>query len=140
MIALEQWPGPGELQASLMRLRGRLDGDENRELRRALAVWLQRVVLPGLVPGEVMPPVNDLQEVTAMVAERGLTWPERWKQEGMQQGMQEGEARVLLRLLAQRFGELPEDVRSRVADADADTLLRWSEQVLTADTIEDVLA
>ena len=83
-----------------------------------------------------------------MVAERGLTWPERWKQEGlqegmqqgMQQGMQEGEARVLLRLLAQRFGELPEDVRSRVADADADTRLRWSEQVLTADTIEDVLA
>ena len=139
-----------------MRLRGRLHGDENRELRRALAVWLQRVVLPGLVPGEVMPLVNDLQEVTAMVAERGLTWPERWKQEGlqegmqqgiqqgiqqgMQQGMQEGEARVLLRQLALRFGELPEDVRSRVADADADTLLRWSEQVLTADTIEDVLA
>lgn len=79
-----------------------------------------------------------------MVAERGLTWPERWKQEGlqegMQQGMQEGEARILLRQLTLRFGELPENVRIRVANADADTLLRWSERVLTADTIEDVLA
>ena len=46
---------------------------------------------------------------------------------------------MLLRLLTLKFGPLPEPVRTRIESADADTLLRWSERVLTADQLEDVL-
>ncbi|WP_295583142.1 DUF4351 domain-containing protein [uncultured Lamprocystis sp.] len=50
-----------------------------------------------------------------------------------------GEARVLLRQLTLKFGCLSPEVQQRISDADADTLLAWSERVLSADTIDDIL-
>ena len=55
-----------------------------------------------------------------------------------QQSRQEGEALVLLRQMRLKFGEIPDDVRRRVEQADADTLLTWSERILTAERIEDI--
>lgn len=60
-------------------------------------------------------------------------------QEGMQQGLQQGEARLLERQLRLRFGELPEAVLRRLAEADEPTLLAWSERVLSASRLDDVL-
>ena len=69
---------------------------------------------------------------------------ERFIQQGLEQGLEQGigqgEARILLRLLTLKFGPVPEPVRSRVESADAETLLRWSEQVLSANRLEDVVA
>jgi hypothetical protein len=53
--------------------------------------------------------------------------------------MQQGEARVLIRLMTRKFGEIPSSVRSRIESADSDLLLEWSERVLTADSIDEVL-
>jgi hypothetical protein len=68
---------------------------------------------------------------------------ERFREEGMQQGirqgMQQGEARVLERLLRLKFGELPDAVRARLAQADEATLLAWSERVLSATSLAEVL-
>ena len=61
------------------------------------------------------------------------------RQEGIQEGRQEGEAAVLLRQIERKFGAPSETIRRRVADADADTLLRWSERILTADSLEAML-
>ena len=64
---------------------------------------------------------------------------EQSRQEGMQQGMQQGEAAVLLRLLERKFGSGAAAAhRERVRTADAETLLAWSERILTADTIDEV--
>jgi len=60
------------------------------------------------------------------------------REEGREEGIGQGEARVLLRQLALKFGPVPESVRARVESADAETLLRWSEKVLSADRVEDV--
>jgi DNA primase len=60
-------------------------------------------------------------------------------QQGMQQGIQQGEARILLRQLSRRFGELPEDKRRQIESADTETLLEWSERVLTASSLDEVL-
>jgi hypothetical protein len=38
-----------------------------------------------------------------------------------------------------KFGEIPEAIRQRIEQADADTLLTWSERILTAERIEDVV-
>ena len=54
--------------------------------------------------------------------------------------MQRGEARGLTTLLRLRFGELPAAIQQRIEAADADTLLRWSERVLTAQTLDEVLS
>ena len=57
-----------------------------------------------------------------------------------QEGRQQGEARVLLRLITLKFGPPSEAVREQIATADPETLLRWSERILTAQTIDEVLA
>ncbi|MDZ7659452.1 hypothetical protein [Fodinibius sp.] len=80
------------------------------------------------------------------------TFAERFKEQGLQQGLQEGmqqgldqgkqqgEAAVLLRLLERKFGAAAlAPHRARVERADADTLLVWSERILTASSIEEVL-
>ena len=60
--------------------------------------------------------------------------------EGRAEGRREGEAEVLLRLLRLRFGPLPAAVTERITAADAETLLRWSERVLSAPTLDAVFA
>ncbi len=45
---------------------------------------------------------------------------------------------MLSRLLLLKFGELPAGVRERIARADAEHLLLWSERVLTANRLEQV--
>ncbi|CAD7850505.1 MAG: hypothetical protein [Olavius algarvensis Gamma 1 endosymbiont] len=60
-------------------------------------------------------------------------------QQGMQQGMQQGEALILERLLRLKFGELPEAVQRCIEQASEPTLLKWSERVLTADRLDEVL-
>ena len=62
------------------------------------------------------------------------------RREGEAEGRREGEAEVLLRQLRLRFGALPEDVTARLNAVDAETLLRWSERVLSASTLDAVFA
>lgn len=60
-------------------------------------------------------------------------------EEGYKEGRQEGEALVLMRLIELKFGPPSEAVRAQINAADADTLLRWSERILTAQTLDEVL-
>lgn len=54
-------------------------------------------------------------------------------------GIEKGEAAVLLRLIARKYGEeAVETYRGRIEQADAETLLTWSERILTADRVEDI--
>jgi len=69
-----------------------------------------------------------------------LPYLRRIRAEGHAEGRREGEAEVLLRQLRLRFGALPEDVTARIKAADAETLLRWSERILSASTLDAVFA
>ncbi len=64
---------------------------------------------------------------------------EEGQKEGQREGLQRGEARILSALLRLRFGDLPATVQQRIESADPDTLLRWSERVLTAQRLDEVL-
>jgi hypothetical protein len=76
-----------------------------------------------------------------------MSWGDRLRQEGQRlgrkegrrEGLEQGARRVLLRLLGQRFGQLPDSVRRRVAEIDSvERLTRLAERVLTARSLEDV--
>ena len=56
--------------------------------------------------------------------------------QGEARGEARGEAAMLLRLLRLRFGEVPEVMRQKIQSADSQTLLEWSDRVLTATSIE----
>jgi len=64
---------------------------------------------------------------------------ERFHEKGMQQGIQQGEALVLERQLQLKFGALSDEVQRRITQASEQTLLEWSERVLTADRLDEVL-
>ncbi len=53
-------------------------------------------------------------------------------EQGIQQGLQQGQARLLERLLVQRFGELPPWVGDKLASATEAELQTWAGAVLAA--------
>ena len=73
-----------------------------------------------------------LREIDVIYAE----WEERVRREGNREGFQT----MLLVQLRQRFGEPPDDVRTRIEQADMDDLQRWAERVIPASSLADVFA
>jgi len=140
-----------------------LKAPDQTALRRSFAVWINRVLLPNRLPGVRIEETQELQEVETMLAERVAEWTAKWKeeglleglekglerglekgrqeglQEGLQEGRQEGYIEMLLRLLERKFpGRLDKEHRRLVKEAGVETLLQWTERILTAETIEEV--
>ncbi|WP_459873054.1 Rpn family recombination-promoting nuclease/putative transposase, partial [Endothiovibrio diazotrophicus] len=63
---------------------------------------------------------------------------EEGREEGRVEGRHEGQALVLLRQIELKFGAPTSAIVARVEAADDETLLRWSERILTAEAIEQV--
>ncbi|MBF0463335.1 MAG: Rpn family recombination-promoting nuclease/putative transposase [Magnetococcales bacterium] len=133
-----------------------LQDPQQQTLRRTFANWLSRILLPRLskknsaIP-ESIPEMNELEEVHAMLAETAEGWTREWKQEGLQQGLQQGRqqgrqegrqeeaSKILLRQLTRRFGDLSAGVREKINAAGLDDLELWSDRVLDAHSLADVL-
>ena len=74
-----------------------------------------------------------------MLSQRIEQWAEVYIATGRMEGRMEGEARALARQLARRFGVLPEWAEARLNAAGEAELLRWSEAVLDASSLGEVL-
>ena len=64
---------------------------------------------------------------------------QRGLKEGLEKGIEQGQAQILLRLIERRFGPASEEIRARIGNADAETLLRWSDRILDAKAPDDLL-
>ncbi len=65
---------------------------------------------------------------------------ETWRREAIQEGLEQGERKVLLRLLRRRFGaEVDSDVERRVLTARAEQVEVWTERLLSAPTLAELL-
>ncbi|KQV85345.1 hypothetical protein ASD15_30385 [Massilia sp. Root351] len=62
----------------------------------------------------------------------------RGEQEGLERGIRQGQALVLERLLAHRFGILPDYVKQRLQDADTAPLTVWTDRLLYSATLSDL--
>ncbi len=58
--------------------------------------------------------------------------------EGRREGQREGQREVFLRLLARRFGTLPEAITNRIDDASNSDIERWVDRILDATSLDDV--
>jgi len=162
LFAMERCRTVAELKLEIDRLVGLLTGEEHAALSRAFTTWLRSVVAParGLSIGQGH--VKDLLEYRSMLkdiwensmreaelkiqrqfeqkaAERFLAGRQEGRQEGLARGIAEGRAQTLLRQLRLRFGDLPTDVVQRVSEANIDELDQWTERVLDAGSLDDVL-
>jgi hypothetical protein len=63
---------------------------------------------------------------------------ERGREQGLKQGLEQGRREVLLDLLRERFGSLPNAAVARVTAAGLPELRAWSKRVLTAPGLDDV--
>jgi predicted transposase YdaD len=155
----EELPGVDNLAAALMRLEqsrrpeevtevlGALvrspTGAGEPELRRAFVAWIRGALVPARHWEEISR-LGGLQEVLSMLEQTVKTWfkeaEEKGLQQGLEQGLRAGEARLLVRLIGQRFGPLPPAERARIEAADAERLLRWGERVLVARSLDEVFA
>ncbi|MGF1546758.1 MAG: Rpn family recombination-promoting nuclease/putative transposase [Thiotrichales bacterium] len=153
IIHIEASAGPEAVREVVARLKERLKDPRHASLRRAIVVWVRRVIFKRLAMSETISEITDLMELEAMLAENVTSWAEKWKQEGLQQGLQEGlqegrqegrqeglqKLRALVgRQLSHRFGTLPQGVAERLAQADFPQLENWADKVLDAATLEAV--
>jgi hypothetical protein len=128
-----------EVYASAVRGLADLEMDPERQLKYLDFIDIyaaldenERIVYRRRYPEEVA----KMTRFAERFMEKGR---EEGREEGVKKGIRQGEARMLLRQLSLRFGDLPLSAREQVESADADTLLRWSDRILTATTWEEVL-
>ena len=70
-----------------------------------------------------------------MGLEQGM---EKGLEQGLEQGRKEGSAALLERQLARRFGQLPQAVRARLAEAGAEQVAAWSDALPEAQSLRQV--
>lgn len=103
---------PDELQRSFERQINYLEGEKKMPYMDS---WWRRGVAEGLASG----------------IERGL-------EQGLERGHVAGLKQALEGLLRARFGNVPEDAESRIAEASPEQLGQWCVAVLSARRLEDV--
>jgi hypothetical protein len=70
-----------------------------------------------------------------------MTAGQRLIDQGIQQGIQQGERAVLLRQLRKRFGDqVSREIEHRLAIASGEQIATWTERVLSATTLTELLA
>ena len=146
IIRLERSAVPADVRRAVSQSLKSLPGPASASLRRAFVVWINRIVLRRLMPGQEVPEVNELQEIDTMLAETVAGWTQQWKEEGLQEGLQqgrkegrkEGESALLLKLLERRFGPLPNWVNERLGQATSEQLETGGLDLLDAAGLDEV--
>ncbi len=138
VFQLEQSTGLEEIRRIIDTMIEILGDPELRELRRDVATWLRRAVLPARLPGLQVPELQHLQEARIMLAERAATWPRQWMAEGYQKGHGSGLRDALTELMEEKFGSLEKRYTRRIEEASADQLKGWLKGILTAPDAEEL--
>lgn len=140
LFQLENSASPRQFEKALAHLVQWLKKPEQESLQRVFNIWIKRVLLPRKLPGQTLPDTQKLHEVQMMLSERKDNWTEQWKQEGLQEGRQKGEASMLLRMINNKFGLVSIEIKEKIEQADCEVLLLWSDNLLKANTVDEVFS
>jgi len=64
---------------------------------------------------------------------------DNWFEQSREEGRREGEAALLIRLLEKKFGALEAQTQATLFKLDTETLLKYADRLLTAQTIQEVI-
>jgi predicted transposase YdaD len=147
LVQIERTLDPMQLAPLVAKLANQLKAPQNTELRRAFAVWINRVVLRRFNPQGDLPETQDLPEVQLMIGERIDIWKEQLLQQGVQQGMLagklegklegrlEGQVQLLRHFLVRRFGVLPAAVEAQINAASLEQIESWFDRSMDASSL-----
>ncbi|MEM7585140.1 MAG: Rpn family recombination-promoting nuclease/putative transposase [Acidobacteriota bacterium] len=124
-----------EARAAVRSLRASLKASQHAHLRRAYITWYHNVLRRREKHVNISE-IQTLEDVDAMLTEETPSWTAQW----MKKGERVGESKMLLRQLQARFGTPDHDLLRRVEAASSESLIRWSERILTAERVEDVFS
>ncbi|WP_277060841.1 Rpn family recombination-promoting nuclease/putative transposase [Rivihabitans pingtungensis] len=94
--------------------------------------WKEQALAEGREQGMLLGMQQGMQQGIQQGMASGI-------EQGRQQGLAQGERQLLQRLLDRRFGPLPDWALARLAHADAAQLEAWSEAMLDAAALSEVL-
>ena len=129
LFRLERAATADEIDDLVGALIEQLSEVADESLRRAFAVWLERVI-PIRFPFYKAISTLRLWEKPGMLAETVQRWAWESRQEGLSQ--------MVSRQLRKRFGSLPDDVQAQVRGADPEQLQVWGEELLDARTLREL--
>ena len=141
LVKLERARTLEEVRPIVKILKKRLRDPAYIALRRTFQVWLGREVFKRSGMTDEIPEFRDLDEVDAMLEERAAQWKDEYIRQGLALGEASGELKrgraVLLALLRDRFGALPQEVESAVHVLDdADQLMELTLAVYRSNSLE----
>jgi hypothetical protein len=113
---------------------GQLEG-EQVGLRKGEQIGLLKGEQVGLLKGEQVGLLKGEQVGLLKGEQIGLR---KGEQKGEQIGLLKGERLLVTRLLERRFGKLPKAVQAYLANATVEELEQWSEQLLSATSLEQI--
>lgn len=129
-----------------------LSSPKQARLKNDLTAWVKNVLIAKhLLSSEAIQEINQLEELTTMLAEQIDEWEARWvtkgRTEGLEKGLEkglkkgrtEGQAQLLSRLLEEKFGPLTTRVRTQIDALDESQVLVCAKRLLTAKTLQEVL-
>ena len=106
LFRLENSHNPERLLEVVTNLLEWLAGPEQDSLRRAFTVWFSRVLFPVRFDADSQPVIEELDEVTNMIAERVKEWNRESMERGIQKGMQKGAVQLLTCQLENKLPEI----------------------------------
>lgn len=121
-----------EEQAAFEKLLRR---DEFREVPTMATTWYEQGLQAGLEQGLVLGLEKGRKEGLEEGREEGR---EKGRQEGREEGRGLGQKQLVLRLLDRRFGPLPQAARDAVEQASIERIAELAEQLLTAQSLEEL--
>ena len=127
----------------------------DKDLSQDFKNWLLRLILPRNLPDVQVSSILTLQEMRAMLAETIQSWYQEAEKKGRAEGLEEGraegleegqtrgeirgKAQFLILLLEQKFGSLKPEHHSLIKQMGLKELQYCLEQVLTAQSVEEIL-
>jgi predicted transposase/invertase (TIGR01784 family) len=143
LFQLENSRTDQDLLEVVAHLKDWLKSPEQTSLRRAFAVWFNRVLLPRKAPGTHFTEFTDLQEVHTMLAETVEQWTRDWEKQGMEKGMekgiQKGEMKLFLIALDSKFGIVTQPQHDIIGAATPGQIEVWMKQVFQARSVDELL-
>jgi predicted transposase YdaD len=147
IFKLEQPQTPDAVQALVTEIEAATRSEEYADVRRIVAIWIRAALIRNRKYPILLPELDDLQELRIMLSQRIEQWAEGYlaagrkegRLEGRSEGRLEGEIAVLARLLTRRFGALPTWADTRLNAATEQDLAHWTDAVLDATSLTDVL-
>jgi len=111
---------------------------DKQRLDRIISIWVKRH-LQRKLPQSIIPETEHLLEDSSMLERNIERWYEQAHSQGMQQGMQQGQSVLLAQMLAAKFANANQnEYIAKLHNASEADLIRYSLQLLSAQTIEEV--